>query len=468
MFLHDSAFWFCVFFLLGIFLISVFKVLPAVILVTFLIALYFLIFRRHSLVLLSFLIVAGALYYQVSDYYQKSVSFPVGLKTEFTGIIKSLERTAGGQKLVLELQKPYSGKIQANTDPYQSFQYGDLVKVAGIINRPSPESADYLAKNGILGTMRFSKIDLIESGLGNPIKARLLDFKNSIVVIFKRALPSEKAAFLSGLTLGEREDFSKELQRKMSLSGTTHLVALSGYNISIIALATAAIFGLYFSQSTSFYLSILVIVLFVLMTGGEASVVRAAIMGIIAILAKETERIFSIRNAIIVAAFLMVLYNPKVLVFDLGFQLSFAALLGIVYLLPVLKKNLKFKDSGFLSWKENILTALSAQLAVVPLLLGNFGTFSLTSLFSNVLIAEAVPLTMGLGFMMAGLGFISDFLAQMIGLIVNLLLSYELWIIDIFSKFSLPIATRSFGFSASIIYYALLIGWIVYYERKRV
>ena len=168
---------------------------------------------------------------------------------------------------------------------------------------------------------------------------------------------------------------------------------------------------------------------------------------------------------IIIAAFLMVLHNPKVLVFDLGFQLSFAALLGIVYLLPVLKKIFIYERPGFLNWKENFLTTLSAQLAVIPFLLSNFGIFSLTSLVSNVLIAEAIPITMALGFIMAGLGFISSFLSQLVVFITNPFLAYILWVIDLFSRFTLPVASESFGFLAAVIYYFILISSIYKFRK---
>ncbi len=433
--------------------------------VTLLAFLYFIIFKKYYFSILILAVILGAAYYQIFDYVQKSAAIPFEEKIEFNGVIKKIEQSDTYQRLVVSLEHPYQGKIRVNAQRYPELAYGDLIQIKGVIQRPSLESEKYLAKEGVFGTLNFPEIKLIESGHGNPVLTGLFDFKNRIKEIFKRILPQEKAAFLSGLTLGERESFSKELENKMSLSGTTHLVALSGYNISVIALAVGLILGAFLSRALSFYLSVAVIILFVLMTGAEASVVRAAIMGIIALLASRVERIYSLRNAIVIAAFLMVIFNPKVLVLDLGFQLSFAALLGIVYLSPVLKGILRIRDSGFLSWKENAAVTISAQLAVVPLLLGNFGIFSLTSFLANILILGAVPLTMGLGFVAAGLGLVSDFLAQAIGWLLNFLLAYELWIIDLFSKITLPVATQSFGFLAAIIYYLVLIGFIYYVKN---
>ena len=224
----------------------------------------------------------------------------------------------------------------------------------------------------------------------------------------------------------------------MSASGTTHLVALSGQNITIIVIAISSFFGFFSRRKSVFWLTLLIITFFVLMTGAEASVVRAAIMGGIILLAKQISRIHSMRNVIAVAAFIMVLYNPQVLRFDFGFQLSFAALIGIVYFSPTIKKIFKMKEGeGFLGWRENFLTTTSAQLAVLPLILINFSNFSPLSLLANILILEAIPLTMIFGFALGAIGFISLPMAIIFSWFVNLFLIYELAIIDIFSKISL-------------------------------
>lgn len=465
--IHDLVFWLSSFFLIGVLLISIFNYLPAVIAVAVLFSLIFAVSKKYYFSVLALFIIIGAFYYQVFDSAQHKINIPFGSRSEVLGIIKSVDKKDASQNLIVDLASPYSGRIRIVTQSYLGFQYGDLIKSEGVIKEPPAESAVYLLKDGILGIESYPKINLVESGHGNFIKARLLNFRNRIIGIFKATLPTEKAALLSGITLGSRESFSRDLANKMSLTGTTHLVALSGYNISVIALAVGAIFSLYLSRSISFYLTVLAVVLFVLMTGAEASAVRAAIMGIIALFANEVQRSFSLRNAIVIAAFFMVLYNPKVLVFDLGFQLSFLALIGIVYLQPILKKIFKINGPGFLSWKNNFLTTLSAQTMVLPLLIGKFGVFSMTSFVSNILLLEVMPLTMALGFILAGLGFVSNFLARLFGLLVNLLLSYELWVIDLFSRLKILIAIKSLSPVYFLFYYLILIGVIVYYGRGK-
>jgi competence protein ComEC len=201
------------------------------------------------------------------------------------------------------------------------------------------------------------------------------------------------------------------------------------------------------------------------MTGAEASVVRAAVMGGIIILSERAERLYNPRNAIVVAAFIMILFNPRILVFDLGFQLSFAALLGIVYLSPAIKNLLKPKSDGFLSWKENAVITASAQIMALPILIINFGIFSLSSLFANILILEFVPMTMGLGFVMAGVGLFSEFLAKILGILANIFISYDFFVMDIFSKFSLILPIKEMNFIFVIIYYAVVSAFILYMRK---
>ncbi|MDD5431332.1 MAG: ComEC/Rec2 family competence protein, partial [Candidatus Pacebacteria bacterium] len=433
---YNIAFWICSFFLVGVLIISVFNNILMVALAAFLISACLIVYKKYNFALLFLFVIVGALYSQEFNKIQNSANVPFGTN-EFSGIITKIQQSDTSQSIVLNLQLPYSGNVKINTKPYPSFVYGDLVKVKGNIQKPPPESANYYAKEGVLGIASFPQIELIKSGQGSPIKSVLLSFRNKIIGIFKQILPSEKAAFMAGLTIGAREDFSKDLTENMKQSGTTHLVALSGYNISIIAIAVMSILGGFLSRQLAFYFATAIIVLFVLMTGAEASVVRAAIMGIIALLATQAQRIYSLRNAIVIAAFLMVLFNPNVLVFDVGFQLSFLALLGIVYLAPAIKKLLNINTEEIFNWKENLAQTLSAQLFVLPLLISTFGFFSLSSIFANVLILGVVPYAMGLGFIMAGLGFISIFLAKIIGLIENVILAYMLFIIDLFSRLSL-------------------------------
>jgi len=470
--IYDSAFYAIIFFLAGDFLSGFGLKFSAIILIAALIVALFLITgfikKNNKLFWFSFLslfIAVGAFYYFAFESYQyKSARINFNQVINFQGVVVDDVDQNNSQKLTIKLQSPFSGKISVQTRPLPNFNYGDLIEFNGVIKEPSQDAGTYLLKDGILGVSQFPQTKLIATDKGNFIKAALLSFKEKIINIFQKILPDKQAAFLSGITLGERAEFSREFKDQMSQSGTTHLVALSGYNISILVIVVAGILSQIFYRRICFWLTLMVIIGFVLMTGAEASVVRAAIMGSIILLATQVNRVYSFRNIIAVAAFVMVLANPKVLVFDVGFQLSFMALLGIVYFLPVIKKVLKIDDDpGILSWKENLLATVSAQVFVAPFLISYFGNFSLLSLVANVLILCAVPLTMALGFITAGIGLLSLNLAIIFGWLINILLSYEISIIEIFGKFDF-LRITSLSVWLAIIYYALLIGFIIYVE----
>ena len=176
-----------------------------------------------------------------------------------------------------------------------------------------------------------------------------------------------------------------------------------------------------------FWPALLVITIFVIMTGAEASLVRAAIMNGIFLAGSHYERAGSMRNAIVAAAFVMALGNPLVPAFDLGFQLSFAAILGMAYLKPILQKRSPWKNKEFMN-------AVSAQAAVMPVLAITVGHANPVAIVPNMLIALAVPYTVGLGFLTGALAFISPLLAFAPAWLANILLSYEMAVIRIFAR----------------------------------
>ena len=475
---HDFTFYGIAFFLLGILLASLkvdFLIIVFAVVLTTAIFLFFALFRSYGvkprkiywLAGLSLFIIIGSLYYFWDDYRVQKINHIVfGRKINFEGIVIKNPERGNQQKLTVALRPPYSGNILAKLQPHPSFDYGDLINFEGIIKKPEPANyANYLAKDGVFGVADFPKTELLSQNQGPTIKSSLFKLKQKIILNFQKVLSAEKSAFLSGITLGERAEFSKEFKEAMSKSGTTHLVALSGYNITILVMAISYSLGYLFSRRLTFWLTVLIIIGFVLMTGAEASVIRAAIMGFIALLAKQIGRLYNFRNAIIVAAFLMVLINPRVLYFDIGFQLSFAALLGIIYLGPAIQKFFRMKgEEGFLGWRRNFLTTTSAQLGVAPLLIINFNQFSLTALLANILILEVIPPTMFLGFLLGAIGFLSVTLAAIFSWFTNLFLVYELTLINVFAKISLPII--GIGFWGLIIYYLIIIGFIIFSHKN--
>lgn len=436
----DFFFWAASFFLGGIFVASITsgfgQAIPAAAasILLFLSVLLLLSFKNPPLLsrviaVLSLFMFLGAGYFFVFDYFQQDREIVFDEKIELTGVIKETEQRLNSQKLIID-------NIQITAGRYPLYEYGDEVRVTGKIERPEGEWAKYFLKEGIAGLMSFPKIVLLEKNHGSPIKARLVKIKGFFEISYRRVLPLDKAAFLSGLTLGSTAEFSDEFKEKMRLTGTTHLVALSGYNISIIVRYVGGLFALWWAtRKVKLPISVLFVIGFVIMTGAEPSVVRAAIMAVILLLADRLGRTAYIPNTIVFAALIMILINPKILAFDIGFQLSFVALLGIIYLEPWLRKKFKAKEeAGFLGWRANFWTTTSAQLAVLPLLVYHFGFVSPVSIFTNVLLLEFIPITMGLGFFIGFAAIAGYWFSWVVAIPAGVFLGYELAVIDILSK----------------------------------
>ncbi len=354
--------------------------------------------------------------------------------------------------LTTTVQKPLSGELKIFAPPSSGFRYGDVLQINGIITPSDMPGSDPIV---------FSpQIQIISRHNGLWIRERLIDLKLAIFKNFNAVLPSSEAALLGGITFGSKVSFSAELKNAMALSSTTHLVAVSGYNITIVVLAVESILGQFCSRRKTFIFSILFIVLFVLMTGLQSSAIRAGITSFIALFAKETGRLYDIRNAITLTATVMVLWNPTILTGNVGFELSFLSLLGIVYLSPALKKLFCYSNPGFLGWKECAITTLSAQLAVMPILIITFGKFSATAIFANIAILETVPFAMFLGFLLAILGFISCYIAFFCAQLVGIILFYELAMIRLFAHFSILVPINFNSLVIIVAYYGTLIFFI--------
>lgn len=481
---YNVFFFSVLFFLIGILLASAgftFSILVGTLCVVLLFLLlwffgeYPFVLRFHQkrkywivLALLSFFIIGGALYYQWDDLKFQNTKIIFDKKIQLVGTIVSNPELKGAkQNFILELEGAYTENILVSAQRYPEFAYGDSISITGTVRKPSPEPyALYLAKERVSGVLAFGDLERIGTGEGSKIQAFLYQTKRSIIETFQKILPGKEAAFLSGLTLGERGEFSKEFSKAMQVSGTTHLVALSGYNITILVWAVLGVLTVFLRRRIAFFGTVFAIVAFAAMTGAEASVVRAAIMGILVLIATEVGKMYDMRNALAAAALCMVLQNPKVLVFDVGFQLSFLALMGIVYLKPVLSRWFHMKEKvNIFSWKENVSTTLAAQLFVLPVLVMQFSSVSPVSLISNILVLEFIPITMGLGFLTAGFGFLWDILARVFGLFAWVFLSIEIGLIEFFGKLNLSVE-GTISVSVAILYYVILI-FILIYDRRR-
>ncbi len=425
MHLHDKAFYASFFFIAGVAASSFGVNIWLSLIVGFAAGMLLLSGNWKSTAVLTLIILLGSLYFNFYNSLRSEI-IPFGEKVNVEGVVfREPKHGIKSQQLDVKLRHPNLGEIRIYTQTLPRFEYGDVLGIEGVIDK-SP--------SGRLNIASFPKISVIEKGEGGSIKSALFRLRGKMISNLNAVLAPRYAALISGILFGERAEFSDDFEEAMRLSGTTHIVALSGYNVAIIGITLSTLLSYFMRRKKAFYISVAAIFAFVVMTGAQASVVRAGIMGTIALLAERRGRIYSFRNAVVLTATAMLIFNPNILASDIGFQLSFAALLGIVYLYPLLKKVFKLsEEEGILGWRRNFFQTLSAQVAVAPIILTSFGYFSPTALMANVLILEFIPLTMLFGFITAVLGFFSYGLSLVTGWLTSLLLGYEILVINLFS-----------------------------------
>ena len=373
-------------------------------------------------------------------------------------IISDPEYSGRYSYFVLNLDYPGRGRVRVRSDAIISPRHGDNFSARG----------DWRWSGDKKETPLFLSQEAEISGgeMGFGWKGKLYSFKNHLTDKFRKYLGTDASALAAGITLGDTSGFSYELKEDMKKSGTTHLVALSGYNISLVVTLISYLFGLWLSRNKSFWMTVLVILIFTIMTGAASSVSRAAIMGVLVLLAGRVGRFYDPERAIIFAASTMLLFDPLLFKNDLGFTLSFLSFAGMAYLEPIFKRFLGWDKLERISgWRENLLHTLSAQAAVLPLLMLYLGSFSPTSILANILVLSVTPFAMLLGFASLFAGLLFNYLGQLIAWFLAPVLIYQLAIIRIFSAWSVPMDYLNLFGPWPIYIFSLALVWLVVRDR---
>ncbi|MFH0951993.1 MAG: ComEC/Rec2 family competence protein [Patescibacteria group bacterium] len=388
---------------------------------------------------------------------------------EVTGVITGEEdRRADHSKLTLAVDSvndtAATGKLLVRAPLYPEAVYGDVIKVSCFIRRPEPiedfQYDRYLALSGIYATCSTRYFEIRESGRGDLFHRFVFSFKRKLITRVNQLLPEPPASFLAGLLVGARKGIPDDLQTAFNRTGTTHIIAISGYNITIIATILLAIFKPVIGRKKAFWLIVIAIIWFVVLTGAQASVVRAGIMGILVLLARQLGRTSRITNALILAAVIMIIVNPLVLRDDKGFQLSFLATCGLVYLSPRIERFFT-RVPAVLGLRESVTATLSATIATLPLIVITFGRLSLVAPFANLLILSVIPPTMGLGFIMVLTSYLWWPVGQVISWLVWGMLSYIISIVNWLAELSWSsVNIPSLPWGIVIVMFGLL-GWLL-------
>jgi competence protein ComEC len=303
------------------------------------------------------------------------------------------------------------GLILARVDGDEVYRYGEELRLRGRLSTP-PENdefsyRDYLARQGIHSYLSWATVTRLPFARGgNPLLRWIYDLRDHALGNIYKIFPDPEASLLAGILLGEDNGMSADLQQAFQNTGTAHIIAISGFNITIIAALFVMLFSRLLGRRRGPWAAVAGIILYTLLVGADAPVVRAAIMGGLGLFARQVGRRQTGLNTLAFTAAVMCMINPFT-PWDAGFQLSFFATLGLVlYAQPLQEWAVKTinrlplpvpaeKIAAPLS--EFVLFTLAAQLTTLPIMAAQFGNISLVSIIANPFILPAQPLVMILG-----------------------------------------------------------------------
>ena len=366
-----------------------------------------------------------------------------------------------------------SGMLLIRARYAEELQYGDLIRARGDIATPAENEVfsyrDYLALNGIHSTMNANRVTLLpQDGETNPFWSLMYRLKTSLSKRIYLLFPDPEASLLHGILLGDDDGMAPDFQQAFKNTGTSHIIAISGFNIAIIAALLVALFSRLFGKTVGAVLAILGIAGYTLLVGADASVVRAAIMGSLSIVALQMGRRTFALNTLAAVAAAMAFFNPLVLG-DVGFQLSFAATLGLVLYAQPLQDWVAARLRRFLPvsvverligpFSEYFLMTLAAQVTTLPVIAYHFERISLVSFIVNPIVLPAQPPVMILG----GLAVIASHAYMPLGKLLTAIAwpfpAYTIRMVELFDK--IPggvIVLGEFSLLFLIGFYGILLG----------
>lgn len=392
-----------------------------------------------------------------------------------------------------------AGNVLVTLDLYPVYDYGDFIKVKGELKSPPIfdgfDYENYLARYDIYSVMYYPKMDMASGNLnfGQNIFRLLLNGKQFLAAKINSNLPEPEAGLANAILLGYRRTVLREDLDIFSRVGLSHMIAISGSHITIMsAMMINFLLALGFRRKRALKIIFGFLILYPLVTGLSASAVRSAIMGGLAFLALYYHRNSSIIRALTFSAAVMLLFNPRLLKSDIGFQLSFAAILGIIYIYPFgeilrnrfidkLKKGelalgkFQIKKVKLKKGTEKIMATLIdtvnltlvSQIVILPVALVNFKQLSIIAPLANLLVLWTFPLLLAALIIALFLSILVPFLGVLWFLPSYLLLKYIFVIANLLAQPSWAAVTiNGFNWYLGAGYYGILIIAVIYWRRR--
>jgi competence protein ComEC len=413
---------------------------------------------------------------------------------QFQGIVKeepdnrdkfSFLKISAREVRVADTNKEVSGTVLIRVNRYPSYHYGDILKITGKLETPSSSSdfdyQNYLAKQSIYSVVYYPEIDVLARKQGLKPLQWIYSLRERFSVSLTQALPEPQASLAQGILLGIRGNISQSLYHQFSITGTAHLLAISGMHISIVIIMILSFSILLFGRQHSiyFWIAILAAWCYVLLTGMRPPVIRAAIMASLFLTAELLGRQRSTITALAFAAAVMIAIQPQLL-WTTSFQLSFMAMCGLIFLYPIINISGRQGISAIFSEKSKLISisnvisdtfaaTLAVTIAIWPIIAQNFQIISLVALPANLFALPALPAIIISSALVAFAGLLMPFVAQILGWIAWLFLSYLLLVVQSFaaSRFCYIEANNVTALQICIYYIGAFISVILLNHRKQ-
>jgi competence protein ComEC len=382
-----------------------------------------------------------------SEITSPSVRDFVDKETVLTGTITGeiVQRTAAQEAILKNVEGGgivQSGKILARLPKWQNFSLGDILAFRCQLVVPEPyegfDYAAYLESRGVYAVCYRPEELIVRGREAWGITDYLLSLRLAMIGRLGKIFPEPHAAFMSGVLFGGSGGLSEDMKGDFSRTGLSHVMAASGYNVSIFStLLLTLLMRSTLGRKRAIVVSAALVVIYVFLAGATPPVVRAGIMASTVMLGTWLGRAPHAGNLLLLSAFLMLIFNPS-LVADVGFQLSFAATAGLILFSSWFGERVKFIPETF-GLRESCAASLAAISATLPIMLWHFGSTSLIAPLVNLLILPFIPYLMLLGGVALGIGWLSLPLGAIVAIPAAALSSFLLLLVNWFA--SLPFAS---------------------------
>ena len=353
--------------------------------------------------------------------------------------------------------------LSVNKNKDIELEYGDKILIKGEFVEPSEarnyggfDYKEYLKSIKIHGTIKADSIEILAKNSNNPI----FTFANNINLKIKeninKLIPEKYSAIFTGLILGDTSKVEEEVNDDFKIANISHVLAISGMHITYIVIGIELLLKKGIGKRKTRIITIIILVMYMFITGFAPSVVRASIMGIIMLISKLIHRKNDIWTSISLSLLILLIYNPF-LILNVGLQLSYLGTIGIVCFnknvynflrkLKIRNKKIRYKiNRKFIllmdKIKEMLSVTLSAQIVILPILLFNFNILGIYFFISNILVSIIIGPIIIVGFVCILISFVSIEIAKILSIFMSVGIQILISISEIshlpFSKIYIP------------------------------